>query len=375
MAAPASTTDHVAEVPKQNKDKVYIGNLGYKTTEEAVREFVASAGGNITSVVIPLRFGKRPAGFALVTYEKEADAQNAVDKLQDKELDGRKLRVQLSRSDEEVAELNEKRQAARDAKKAADKEAKQAAAAERAAAGETGGEVAGEGEAAKKLKKKSNKSRTARRRVPGEDGEETEDAAATDAVEGEAAEDAAKPKSKRKPKAKKAAAAASEARIDGGETTEAEVKEKPVREKKERKPREKKLAPSGEESKDTLFVSNLPYDIDDDALASIFTNLSIEIKSAKVIRSTFNRYRGKKPIAEQAERTPRSRGFGFVEVANPAQRDEAVEKAAGTLIASREIGVKVAKEMQAINGAAEGKEEELTQDTSNIQATPEKGTA
>ena len=73
------------------------------------------------------------------------------------ELDGRKLRVQLSRSDEEVAELNEKRQAARDAKKAADKEAKQAAAAERAAAGETGGEVAGEGEAAKKPKKKSNK--------------------------------------------------------------------------------------------------------------------------------------------------------------------------------------------------------------------------
>lgn len=166
-----------------------------------------------------------------------------------------------------------------------------------------------------------------------------------------------------------------------------------MREKKERQPREKKLAPSGEDSKvsfthqlgvafapkkhvqklidkDTLFVSNLPYDIDDDALASIFTNLSIEIKSAKVIRSTFNRYRGKKPASELKAPVPRSRGFGFVEVANPAQRDEAVEKASGTLIASREIGVKVAKEMQRING--EEGEEKPTVDVSQIQGTPEK---
>ena len=37
-----------------------------------------------TSVVIPLRFGKRPAGFALVTYDKEEDAAKAVEQLQDK---------------------------------------------------------------------------------------------------------------------------------------------------------------------------------------------------------------------------------------------------------------------------------------------------
>ena len=93
-----------------------------------------------------------------------------------------------------------------------------------------------------------------------------------------------------------------------------------------------------------------------------------------MIRSTFNRYRGKKPASELNNPQPRSRGFGFVEVANPAQRDEAVEKAAGTLIAAREIGVKVAKEMQAIDAAKENGEaqEEPTQDLSHIQATPEK---
>ena len=96
--------------------------------------------------------------------------------------------------------------------------------------------------------------------MPGEEGEDTEDAegAATDAPETAANGAAtAKPKSKRKPRGKKAVA--SEARIDGGETTEADVKkeDKPAREKKERKPREKKLAPSGEESK-VCSVCKLP---------------------------------------------------------------------------------------------------------------------
>jgi RNA recognition motif-containing protein len=92
-----------------------------------------------------------------------------------------------------------------------------------------------------------------------------------------------------------------------------------------------------------------------------------------VIRSTFNRYRGKKPESELKAPNPRSRGFGFVEVANAAQRDEAVSKASGTLIASREIGVKVAKEMQRIDGVeGEGEVEKPTQDVSQIQGTPEK---
>jgi hypothetical protein len=96
--------------------------------------------------------------------------------------------------------------------------------------------------------------RTSRRRVPGEEGEDTEEVVATEAAEGAATTETAKPKSKRKPKAKKEAVAASEARIDGGQATEAETKDKPVREKKERKPREKKMAPSGEDSKVSILT-------------------------------------------------------------------------------------------------------------------------
>lgn len=34
-----------------------------------------------SSVVLPLRFGKKPSGFGFVEYENEADAKNAVEKL------------------------------------------------------------------------------------------------------------------------------------------------------------------------------------------------------------------------------------------------------------------------------------------------------
>lgn len=128
------------------------------------------------------------------------------------------------------------------------------------------------------------------------------------------------------------------------------------------------MAPSGEASKvgrraltgftdpqDTLFVSNLPYELDDDALSSIFTNLSISVKSATVLRSTFRTRREKEGKEEPADVKRRSRGFGFVVVENPAQLGEAVEKATGTLIANRTINVKVANEMQPIE-KAEAKE-------------------
>ena len=45
-----------------------------------------------------------------------------------------------------------------------------------------------------------------------------------------------------------------------------------------------------------------------------------------------------------------SRGFGFVEVEDPAQQAEAVEKAEGSLIGDRKISAKVAQEMKPIEG-------------------------
>ena len=90
----------------------------------------------------------------------------------------------------------------------------------------------------------------------------------------------------------------------------------------------------------TVFVANLPFNVDDDALAAIFTNLSIRVKSAKVVRG-LRRGRGGRPFHA-------SRGFGFVEVEDPSQQREAVQKVEGSLIGDRTISAKVANEMKPI---------------------------
>lgn len=104
----------------------------------------------------------------------------------------------------------------------------------------------------------------------------------------------------------------------------------------------------------TIFVNNLPFNVDDDALAEIFTNLSIKVKSAKVVTS-FRRPRG------DGKAFRGSRGFGFVEVEDPAQQQEAVDKVEGSLIGDRKIGAKIANEMKPIEQEAAEAEADVAQ--------------
>jgi RNA recognition motif-containing protein len=104
----------------------------------------------------------------------------------------------------------------------------------------------------------------------------------------------------------------------------------------------------------TIFVGNLPFTVDDEALAEIFTNLSIKVKSAKVIT-------GVRRPRDETRPFRGSKGFGFVEVEDPAQQQEAVDKVAGTLVGDREISAKIANEMRPI-------EKEAVETIADIQA-------
>ena len=85
----------------------------------------------------------------------------------------------------------------------------------------------------------------------------------------------------------------------------------------------------------------MPFNVDDDALAAIFTNLSIRVKSAKVIKGLRNAKSGGRPFRA-------SRGFGFVEVEDPAQQQEAVDKVEGSLVGDRKLSAKIANEMKEV---------------------------
>ncbi|WVF71906.1 hypothetical protein IAT40_006716 [Kwoniella sp. CBS 6097] len=322
MSATATTNDNalsnVADIPKgEDGNRVYVGNLSYSATEEQIREFVAPAGGEIASVTLPLRFGRRPAGYAFVTYKNADDAKKAVEQLNEKEMGDRKVKLEIAKPAEEVAELrkakDEKRSAAREAAKVA--KAEKAAVAKEAEGAAAVANASKEGET--KSKKRKSKAKKPRRRLPGE-GEE-----------GEAEDETAVEESSK---------SASKGRIDAAADGEGEKKQRAPRAKKERKPR---LELTGEESKNTIFVANLPFSVDDEALATIFTNLSINVKSAKIVQGIRRARPGSKPFKA-------SKGFGFVELENESQQAEAVEKVQGTLIGDRQITAKVAKEMKPI---------------------------
>ena len=75
-------------------NKLYVGNLNFTTTEDALKTAFSANGRTVKEVAIPNdRETGRPRGFAFVTMGSDADAKAAISALDGKDLDGRALRV------------------------------------------------------------------------------------------------------------------------------------------------------------------------------------------------------------------------------------------------------------------------------------------
>ncbi len=73
--------------------RLYVGNLSFNTTGDAIREQFAVMG-DVTDIhVVMDRETGRPRGFAFVTMGSPAEATKAISQLNGKMLDGRPLRV------------------------------------------------------------------------------------------------------------------------------------------------------------------------------------------------------------------------------------------------------------------------------------------
>ena len=74
--------------------KLYVGNLNFTTTEDALKAAFSENGRTVKEVAIPSdRETGRPRGFAFVTMGSEGDAKAAIAALDGKDLDGRSLKV------------------------------------------------------------------------------------------------------------------------------------------------------------------------------------------------------------------------------------------------------------------------------------------
>ncbi len=77
--------------------KLFVGNLPYTTTEDALREIFAADGRNVSRVTIVTdRDSGRSRGFAFVEMASDEEAQAAVSALNGRDMDGRQLRVDIA---------------------------------------------------------------------------------------------------------------------------------------------------------------------------------------------------------------------------------------------------------------------------------------
>ncbi len=73
--------------------KLFVGSLSWNTTDESLQQFFSQAGNVVSAKVITDRESGRSRGFGFVEMSTEEEAQKAVAELNDKELDGRTIKV------------------------------------------------------------------------------------------------------------------------------------------------------------------------------------------------------------------------------------------------------------------------------------------
>ena len=76
-----------------------------------------------------------------------------------------------------------------------------------------------------------------------------------------------------------------------------------------------------------IYVSNLGFQLGDEDLRALFAAYG-EVSSSKVIMD---------------RETNRSRGFGFVEMPNDAEGQEAIKKLNGAMVAGKSLSVNIAR--------------------------------
>ncbi len=77
--------------------KLYVGNLPYSVDDNGLGQLFSGAGTVVSAIIIKDRETQRSRGFGFVEMDSDEDAQKAIESLNEKEVDGRKLIVNEAR--------------------------------------------------------------------------------------------------------------------------------------------------------------------------------------------------------------------------------------------------------------------------------------
>lgn len=84
-----------------NNKKLYVGNLPYSIDKDGLLALFAAFGDIVDAVVISDKYTQRSKGFGFVEFADEKAAEKAVAEMNEKEVDGRNLVVNVARPPKE----------------------------------------------------------------------------------------------------------------------------------------------------------------------------------------------------------------------------------------------------------------------------------
>ena len=73
--------------------KVYVGNLPFSVDSEKLKELFSSFGEIEEATIISDKFSGRSKGFGFITFKDDESAKKAISEMNDKEIEGRNLKV------------------------------------------------------------------------------------------------------------------------------------------------------------------------------------------------------------------------------------------------------------------------------------------
>lgn len=79
------------------ENKLYVGNLSYQVDDAMLSKYFAEAGEVVEAKVIVDKMSGRSKGFGFVTMADAEMAKKAIEMLNEKDMDGRKIRVSIAR--------------------------------------------------------------------------------------------------------------------------------------------------------------------------------------------------------------------------------------------------------------------------------------
>ncbi|PYQ09565.1 MAG: RNA-binding protein [Acidobacteria bacterium] len=77
--------------------KLFVGNLSFDTSDKDLRELFSSAGTCVSATILTDRATGRSRGFGFVEMSSDDEAQSAIARLNDTELQGRRISVSEAR--------------------------------------------------------------------------------------------------------------------------------------------------------------------------------------------------------------------------------------------------------------------------------------